>query len=380
MHVTTVHPLRDPRIAAKEVPSLCAAGFDVRLVARHTRSEVVDVAVGSGVAQVPVEALSLQGTQAGRVEPARRALLQREVERVLARLRPALVHLHDPELLPLGRLARQRHGARVIYDRHEAVDQRPGLTGRALARLERWAFGWLDHTVIAEASYAEALPPGTPHTLVRNHALAPASLPLPKTAPTGTATAGPLRLVYAGTISEARGLRTMLDAVRQARATGRHWRLALVGRAPVPAERERAEAFLRRHYLHDHVSLVGWTEFVPPEAMLPYLAAAHVGLCVLTPHPNYVRSMPTKLYDYLQHALPFVCSDIPLWADFASTTGAGHACRPDDPAALVAAIDALVQGGYADRSTAAAEVAPHYRWDTEAPKLVALYRDLLAPD
>ncbi|MEO0743337.1 MAG: glycosyltransferase [Bacteroidota bacterium] len=375
VHVTTVHPLRDPRIAAKAVPSLRAAGFDARLMARHTHSETIRMRVAGGVADVPVVALPRPGSAGGRPSALERVLVQRTVWQKLAALRPALIHLHDPELLPLGWRVQRRLGARVVYDRHEAYDRRPGPAGRALARLERWAFGWLDRTVIAEASYAAALPLGTPHTLVRNHALAPATLPLPKTLPTGET---PLRLLYAGTVSEARGLTTMLTALRLAREAGHMWHLTLVGRAPLAAERTRAEAFLRAHALHDHVTLDGWSAFVPPEAMAPYLAAAHVGLCMLTPHPNYVGSMPTKLYDYLQHALPFVCSDIPLWHDFATDTRAGLTCRPDDPAALVRAIARLTNDAYAQHTTAAAEAARHYRWETEAAKLVALYRDLLA--
>ncbi|MEM6784906.1 MAG: glycosyltransferase [Bacteroidota bacterium] len=374
VHVTTVHPLRDPRIAAKAVPSLRAAGYDARLIARHTRSETIPVSVGGGIAEVPVEALPVSRSAGGRPTAKERLVLQGAVWDHLVRLRPALVHLHDPELLPLGWRAQRRLGARVVYDRHEAYDRRPGAAGRALARLERWAFGWLDHTVLAEASYAAALPLGAPHTLVRNHALPPATLPLPKSPPSVDT---PLRLVYAGTVSEARGLTTMLTALRLARDAGHDWHLTLVGRAPRATERARAEAFLHAQTLHDHVTLDGWTDFVPPESMAPYLAAAHVGLCMLAPHPNYVGSMPTKLYDYLQHALPFVCSDVPLWDAFATVTGSGVTSPPDDPVALVAAILRLTSTAYAVHTTAASEAAPHYRWDTEATKLVALYAALL---
>ncbi|MEM8601014.1 MAG: glycosyltransferase [Bacteroidota bacterium] len=377
VHVTTVHPLRDPRIAAKAVPSLRAAGYDARLVARHTRSETIQVNAGGGIAEVPVEALPVSRSAGGRPTARERLVVQRAVWSHLLRLRPALVHLHDPELLPLGWRAQRRLGARVVYDRHEAYDRRPGPAGRAFARLERWAFGWLDHTVLAEASYAPALPLGTPHTLVRNHALPPATLPLTKSLP---APGMPLRLVYAGTVSEARGLTTMLAALHLARATGHDWHLTLAGRAPRVTERARAEAFLHAQVLHDHVTLDGWTHFVPPEAMAPHLAAAHVGLCMLAPHPNYVGSMPTKLYDYLQHALPFVCSAVPLWDEFATATGAGVTSLPDDPAALVAAVQRLTDTAYAAHTTAAAEAAPRYRWDTEAAKLIALYRDLLGND
>ena len=362
-HVTVLHPLRDPRLFYKEVPSLRAAGFDVRLLAPHHSSGFDG--------DVPVVALP-----ADRGRPAR----HRAAVAALRELRPRIVHLHDPELLPLGRWAQRTWGAAVVYDRHEAYGTRAGLDGLALRGLERWAVRWLDHVVLAEEGYrlwAEAA--GVPHTVVPNYALASGPAPA-KRLPAPIRPADPLRLIYTGNVTERRGLTTMLDLAALVKREGRPWRLTLCGRTQSEAERRRAEARIAQEGLDAVVERVGWDRFVPQEEMAPHLERAHVGLCLLTPSENYAASVPTKLYEYLQHGLPAVATDLPRWRRFLDETGAGSVVPPGAAGAAFDAIERWTRepDAYAARSRSAAEAAPRYRWEEAAERLVGLYRSLLA--
>ena len=361
-HVTVLHPLRDPRIFYKEVPSLRAAGFETCLVAPHDSSGEVD--------GVPVLALPLGASRAARHAAA---------AAVLRRMRPRIVHLHDPELLLLGFWAQRSWGAAVVYDRHEAYDARAGAAGLALRRLERWAVGWLDHVVLAEDGYREwAEAAGVPYTVVPNYALAsgPATAKRLSEAPSAE---HPIHLLYTGNVTERRGLTTMLDLAALIRREGRPWHLTLCGRTQDAAERRRAETRIAAEGLASVVERVGWDRFLSQGEMRPFLERAHVGLCLLEPSPNYAASVPTKLFEYLQHGLPTVATDLPRWRRFLDETGSGALVPSSDARAAFDAIDrwAREPGAYAAASQAAAVVAQRYRWEQSAKRLVDLYRSLL---
>ena len=123
VHLTTVHPRDDIRIFRKECVSLAQAGYDVVLIAGDGRGDELTQGV---------RVIDIGAAPAGRLARMR-SQPQRALQAVL-RLKPALVHIHDPELLPLGvRLARR--GFVVVYDAHEDVP-RQVLTkiGRASCR------------------------------------------------------------------------------------------------------------------------------------------------------------------------------------------------------------------------------------------------------
>ena len=78
------------------------------------------------------------------------------------------------------------------------------------------------------------------------------------------------------------------------------------------------------------VTLLGWDRFAKTLEIESTLRQAHVGLMLAEPDPNYVVSIPTKFYEYLQYGLPILVSDIPLWSRFVDQTRAGAAVPPDD--------------------------------------------------
>ena len=129
VQLTTVHHPLDPRIYLKQARSLANAGFDVWLLARGAgltspASEFEDVTF------VP-----LPGGRARMARLRRQAVASREIRRI----KPDVIHVHDPELLPLARRLKRSLGAKVIYDKHEDYGGRKGIEGKALAALENYS-------------------------------------------------------------------------------------------------------------------------------------------------------------------------------------------------------------------------------------------------
>ena len=363
VHMTTVHHPSDPRIFHKQLASLRDAGFDAHLIAPHEHDEQVQ--------GISIHALPRPETRWHRL-----ALQPQVFKRALA-LDAALYQVHDPELLPLAFLLKRTIGVRVVYDMHENYRSKGALLGRGLRALERWAFRWVDHVLLAEESYRSIVEDhAVPHTYIANY-----FRPIGDEDPVDTVEISetPTRLLYTGTLSDSRGLRTMVELAAEIQRTGRLETVELVGVCHHEDQRARAEERIRAERLDDVIERVGWDTYVPPSAMPTHYRRADVGLALFEPHTNYRRSLPTKFYEYLHYGLPLLCSDVPLWRRFVEQHACGAVVPPGEPSAV---LDVLNEWqAHPERYWQCAEnaraAAPQYRWETMGERLVDLYRRLL---
>ncbi|WP_263784930.1 glycosyltransferase [Salinibacter grassmerensis] len=363
VHMTTVHQPFDPRIFYKQLASLHDAGFDTHLIAPHGCDEEVQ--------GVSIHALPQPDTRWSRVA------LQPQLFREARELDAALYQIHDPELLPLALLLKKTTGARIVYDMHENYRAKGAVLGRALRALERWAFRWLDHVLIAEASYRSILDGhAVPHTYIANY-FRPIGDERPDEAP--AIRTPPTRLLYTGTLSSSRGLHAMIDLATSIKCENRAGTIRLAGICRYPKQRAQAEARLRDAGLHEVVERIGWDAYMPPSTMPSHRRWADVGLALFHRHPNHVGSIPTKFYEYLHHGLPLICSDIPLWRRFVERHECGAVVPPGDAGAVLDVLDTwqTAPDQYRRCAENARAAASQYRWAEMGERLVTLYRRML---
>ncbi len=317
MHLSTVHNRHDNRVFNKEARALVDAGYDFRLVISADADGVDD--------GIPVVALHRTGGSRLR----RIVAGQAEAWRVLRRLGPDLLQIHDPELIPMAVVWGRTHSCKVVYDAHEdlvgQIDTKPYLNRftRPVARFAaRCLVGMADRGADGIVAATEPVADGfdNPHiAVVHNYPWLTNFTVDPDPVPG--------RLVYAGDLTQERKLSFMIDVVRRLRERIPQAHLVLAGRAlkgcgPV-VDAAVAEGIV------DYRGLVGPTE-VPA-----ILASAQVGLVFLEPLPNYVRSLPTKLFEYMAAGVPFCASDFPAWQETFSGYGAGEFTDSESVSATV---------------------------------------------
>jgi glycosyltransferase involved in cell wall biosynthesis len=361
--LSNAHPPGDVRVVRKEGAALAAAGWRVLHLCP---AEGPQPAVGA----VGIATFRRRGGFLGRIL-ALPGLCWRA-----RRLRPAVIHAHEPDSWLAALVAGRLGGAKVVLDVHEhypsRLDSRLPPLVRPLVRgtirlLCRGMARAADAVVVAKEGLAEDFRGARRLVAVRNYA------PLPPLPPRRHGP-GPLTLLHLGALSAARGAFVMLDALARAPADTR---LLLVGRFTDGAEaRFRAEAEARG--LAGRILLTGW---LPPEEALARAAEADVGLVLFQPgEENHRLALPHKLFDCMALGLPVIVPAFaPQLARIVADAGCGLAVDPTDPEAIVSALVTLADPALRARLGAAGRqaVAQRFCWAAEAARLLGLYGSLL---
>jgi colanic acid biosynthesis glycosyl transferase WcaI len=140
--------------------------------------------------------------------------------------------------------------------------------------------------------------------------------------------AGPLRVLYAGTVGMAHGLQTLLDAA------------ALAGPdvVQVTIAGGGAEAGELRTRLPDNVRMIG---VVPHEQVPELYAESDAAVVLLRDLPVFRGALPTKLLEAMAAGRPVVLSAGGEAAALVEQAGAGVVVVPEDPGALAAGFKSL---------------------------------------
>lgn len=363
--LSTVHPSTDPRIVYKIAPAL----------AKH--HEVMLALPGL----LPQE-------QTGVSVTIKLPRFQRLIFRLLfchpvvlwkcLRLRPAVIHIFVPELIPIAFIFRL-FGARIIYEVQENLYKKFALKRYNNGFVFRYFFRLFDHLarrnfhcIFTEDAYqAEYTELGYPAAVVHNYAdlafldTLPAS-PIPPDQPF---------FIYNGVISLERSFDTLVAALAIVVRAYPAVQVHLYG----PTQLSAAEMEALPHFksIRPHLVFYGYTD---QRLALAQAHQAIAGLALLKPVGDYPDSYTTKLFEYMALGLPVVTSDFPLYQQVVETHACGFCLSPFDADALAEKLQWLIENpaqrhlmGEKGRKA----VKNKYNWTSEERILLEYYRAVL---
>lgn len=363
VHVSSVHELFDNRIFWKECKSLNEK-YDLTLVIPHDKSGII-------------EGIRVNGLQRESSRVKRMLVTTFQAYRQAVKEDAVLYHLHDPELIPVGLLLRMQ-GKQVIFDMHENVPGSirtkrwiPGgirkmLSGlyKALEKFSLNRFG----VIFAEKSYKEEYPWIQASETVLN-------MPKVQEIAQISSEKNPVPTIgYIGRIGPNRGSRMLLKALKELKSRDMEVNFECVGGGEESHLNELKE-IARQNDISLHLH-----GFLKPEEGLKIMAGCHIGMAVLKPIPNYLESMPTKIFEYMSLGIPVIASNFPLYQSIVEEEGCGICVDPEDEQDIANAIEWLIRHpneaeemGRKGKKT----VLEKYSWENEAKKLYKYYQQFL---
>ncbi|OLT12041.1 glycosyl transferase family 1 [Actinomadura sp. CNU-125] len=305
-------------------------------------------------------------------------------------LEPDIVHANDFRMLGVGARAVRRarakgRRAKLVWDAHEFL---PGAKPwgsephwlPAMMAYEREYAGAADAVVTVSAELADLLTEThglpRPPTVVLN-------APITEAAPSSTEPVPDLRelcgvgpdvpiAVYSGSASVQRGLDIMIETLP--RLPRLHVALVVAR-----ARAEYVQGLIARAAALGVGDRVHVLPYVPFDQVVPFLAAADIGVVPIHHWPNHEIALITKFFEYSHARLPIVVSDVRAMGDMVKNTGQGEVFRAEDPDDYVRAVEAVLgdpgryRAVYDDRP----DLLREWTWEAQADVLDGVYAGLL---
>lgn len=362
LHVSTAHPPNDPRLAYRVIPSLAA----------YYPLTVLLPKVSNGQAN-GVHYISLP-------------FFRRVIARLLIshpivlwhalRLRPSLLHIYDPELLPLARLVQLLIGIPVIYEVHENLYKKVSKQGTLVTHFFRWFDAMARrrfYLIFTEHGYLSTYTNlAKPSIVTYNYPNLPFVEPFRR--PYVPNRTEPV-FFYIGRISLERAFDTLVAALALLKPGYPHFRMHLFGEWTLSeTELMKLPGFT---LIRENLTFHGYTD---QQEALHYAAHATAGLALLKPVGDYPESYTTKMFEYMALGLPVVTSNFPLYQAIIERHECGYCVSPDDPVQIANALINLIE--HPDESATMGQrgrqaVEKWYSWNTEAQKMLDFYAFIL---
>lgn len=357
-HISTVHPETDIRIFFKECLSLKKKYDEVYLIVSSDKDKIIN---GINILSLPCKG--------GRVY---RFFVKKFIAfKKALKVNADVYHFHDPELLFTGLLLKIC-GKKVIYDVHEDVPLQilnKSWLGPLWVRkmisgmfnfMEKGISSKFDGVVTVTQEIGEKFYKCKRVCIVRNLPVVKAI----KNAEPAKSDNDHTVIIYAGEITEIRGIKKLIEAVNLLNGRVRLWLLG---------------DWETQELCDECKKMDGWEYAVyygrkKPEDVYGYLKSADIGMCTLYPRKNYLMSLPIKAFEYIACGLPIIMSDFPYWRK--NFNNYAVFVDPEKPDEIAAAIDKIINSS--DKGKQDKKCNFEFSWEEESKKLTALYDEILS--
>ena len=366
-HVTTVHKREDIRIFEKECSSLAKANYEVCLI------------VADGKGNQSSNGVSIYDI--GRIEGRMRRwlLCSSKAYKKALELDCDIYHLHDPELLPCC-MKLKRRNKRVIFDSHEDIYSnikeksyipallRP-LVCFAVCLYQTYVLKRLDGIISVTPHICQRLKKYNNNTImITNYPIIRSKEHIASIQ--NEEADADCALIFAGGITNQWQHDIVLDALTYCpNAT-----YNLCGYAYFD--------YLQMLKGHSNWKKVNYFGSLPKSQVEILMNKSSIGLAILNYNLNVGGKTGslgnTKLFEYMEAGLPFICTDFDLWQQIVSKYDCGICVNPTDAQSLAEAINYLIanpskakQMGQNGRKAVESE----YNWSSQEAQLIAFYKD-----
>ena len=371
-HLACKHKMNDMRIFEKECKSLAKAGFELTLIGFGDSNKTEDI---DGV-----RCISLYCPVKNNLELLRKR--NKLIYDAALKLDAKIYHLHEPELLPVGKKLKKK-GKIVIFDSHEfygwqlhdnvhkiKIIKTPAslmkVVGNLYMRYEKRVCMKLDAVIqVCTMDGVDYFANRCKKTLfIRNlPSLSDYTRKMP------VLFRDDLSIAMIGGITKERGISQLVKATYEANG-----KLLLAG-AFIPTSYENELKAMPEY------ACVDYRGFLDKNGMVSLLDQANIGASTLLNIGQYdkIDTFPTKVYDYMSMELPVVISNTKFAEAMNEQYHFAICVDPNDPDDIAKAFqwlkthpeEAIAMGRNGRKA-----IEDEFNWEKESEKLVAFYHYL----
>lgn len=360
-HLTSAHPRHDARIFYKMCQSLHDDGYLVSLIVADGVGDKLE----SGINIIDV------GSPKNRVN--RMLGTTRLIFKQAKLLDVDIYHLHDPELIPVG-IKLKNLGKKVIFDAHEDLPLQI-LSKPYLGKISKWLLSNLLRLYQNwSCKRLDAVITATPVIKIKFSGLGVNveninNFPIISNITSIIPKCNNKQVCYIGSLTTNRGIKKIVQAMAY---TEDDSILKIAG----SFNEEGLNKVLGSLPDLSKVELLGWLNRNEVDDLL---CQSNVGLVTLYPSPNYIDSLPVKMFEYMSLGLPVIASNFPLWKEIVEGNDCGICVDPLDVNKIGLAIQYLFDNPMVAKKMGENGrniVVEKYNWNIEEKKLINLYKEL----
>lgn len=324
LQVTTVHNHWDNRIFFKISQSLSALGYDVHLYAPLPKKEI------SLRGSVKTHFFKREGNSFF-------ARLMRQVElvKILFKNRKAIIHFHDPELLPLMLLYRLVN-RRIVYDIHEdnvlSIEVRPQIPDalkpilKPLIKTLEFLSSRFHHLIIAERVYEKRFPHATPVLNALDFSvLDNSNVDKLDDVSSNPIYDGKINLIYTGSITIPRGFHNYIKLVE----SHENVTVTLVGKMSEELKQEVEDLDVD---VKKRIILITDREGLPFSQICNVYKSRKwdFGLAIFPYSQHYANKELTKFFEYHYFRIPIIATNFAFWEELIVGNHLGYCVSPEE--------------------------------------------------
>jgi glycosyltransferase involved in cell wall biosynthesis len=362
-HLSTAHNRYDIRIFIKLCSSLASEGHKVSLVVADNLGNEIK----NGVSIIDVGAKN--NSRFFRMTSSVKNVFKKAKE-----LDSDIYHFHDPELIPIG-LKLKNLGKKVIFDIHENTDLQilekdwiplifRKLTAYIYRKYEDYACKKYDLLIVPQEAMYKKYNKLSKTIVISNFPKKNNKLNLE------LKELNKYSLLYAGAISESRGLFNMLNLIEELNLIDNKYRLTLAGVISLD--------LLEKSKLHKGWKHTEYLGFLTKEEIQEVYARNSIGLILFNNVGQYFMAYSLKLFEYMQNSMFVVMPNFGDWINFNNSFNVGINVNTTDSKMIAKQIHTLNK----EQMTQIGEdniqkVDKYFSWDSQEIKLFKTYNEVI---
>ncbi len=225
-------------------------------------------------------------------------------------LRPAVIHIHEFELLPLAKRAKKLYKSKFIYDVHEAnvelwdaFSSKPKIIKKIINRsLNRFEQSYLKNVDFVLTT--------TPELVVRYQKRGVESIFIPNypiALPQRINKSAVPTIIYHGQVSFERGLEDLINAIPPLHKHGLPFAVKIFGYERIPGTINKLNELINDLELSSVIKIPGHLDH---SEMLNELGKAHISVIPFRDYPMFNIGIPVKMFEAMWAKCAIIASDL----------------------------------------------------------------------